>query len=154
MKRQRLSGKEVKELNEQLFKDYALTDFLNKTDNVELVEGKFILVNSELHFFYSENILVPSLKLILKTNFLKTITIDMPAVKFIANGADVMRPGIKELDDFQKAEIVAIVDQNNRKPLAIGQALFSTQEIKAMDKGKAIKNLHHVGDDFWNNILK
>lgn len=150
MKRKRLSGKEVKSLNEQLSQNYSLTDFLDKIDNVELIDDKLLAVNGEILFFYSGETLVPTLRLILKSNFLKKAVIDMPAVKFIANGADVMRPGIKETDEFQTGEIVSIVDQNNRKPLAVGQALFSSEEFKAMEKGKVIKTLHHVGDELWN----
>jgi PUA-domain protein len=149
MKHQRLGGKEIKVLNEQLYTHYNLADFLKKIDNVELLDDKLLAVNGEIFFFYSGDQLVPSLKLILKDNFLKRAVIDMPAVRFIAGGADVMRPGIVEMDDFQKDTIVSIVDQNNRKPLAIGLALFSAEELLAMVKGKAIKTLHHVGDELW-----
>ena len=74
----------------------------------------------------------------------------MPAVKFIANGADVMRPGIKEFDNFKKNQIIIIVDETHQKPLAIGEALVSSEEMKSLDSGKVIKNLHHVGDKIWN----
>jgi PUA-domain protein len=154
MRRKRLSGKEIKVLNDQLSKEYGLAEFLDKMDNVEVLEDKFVLVNSELRFFYSGERLVPSLKLILANNFLKKVVIDMPAVRFIANGADVMRPGIKKMDVFRGEEIVVVVDEKNLKPLSIGLALFSSEEMERMDKGKVVRNLHHVGDDFWNNILK
>ncbi len=154
MRRKRLSGKEVKLLNGQLKEAFGLEDFLDKKDNVELVEERFLLVNGELYFFYFEGRIAPSLRLVLKKDFLGKVVIDMPAVRFIANGADVMKPGIREMDSFRKGDFVAVVDENNRKPLAIGIALFSAEEIGAMDGGKVVKNLHHVGDDFWNNILK
>lgn len=153
MRRRRLSGKEIKALNELLLKRYCLTDFLNKQDNVELLEEGYLQVNGELQFFYLDSQPIPCLRLILKNNFLKTATIDMPAVRFIVGGADIMRPGIKQMDDFSKDEIIVVVDENNHKPLAIGQALFSSSEMKAMDKGKVIKNLHHVGDKLWNGEL-
>jgi PUA domain protein len=60
-----------------------------------------------------------------------------------------MRPGMKEMEDFAKGEIISIVDINNKKPLAVGMALFSSEEIKLMQGGKAVKNLHYVGDKIW-----
>jgi len=153
MKRHRLSGKEVKALNELLLEKYGLAEFLERHANVELVEDKFIMVNGEICFFYPEDTPIPVLRLILKNNFLKQAVIDMPAVKFIANGADVMRPGIKGMDDFAAGDAIAVVDQNNHKPLAIGQALFSSVELQGMAKGKAIKNLHYVGDYIWKGEI-
>ncbi len=149
MKRHRLSGKEVKALNLLLLELYGLPEFIARQANTELIEDTFIQINGEIQFFYHEQIPVPTLRLILKNNFLKTATIDMPAVKFIVNGADIMRPGIKHMGDFSQSQIITIIDENNHKPLAIGQALFSSDEMRTMDKGKVIKNLHYVGDSIW-----
>lgn len=152
MKKQHLSNKEIKQLNQQFKEFYDLDNFLNKKDKIEYIEAefKFISVNDEKYFFYLNQKPIPTLKLIIKNNFLPKIVIDMPAVKFIANGADVMRPGIKEIADFPKDTIIVIVDETHQKPLAIGQALFSSEEMKSLDSGKVIKNLHYVGDKIWN----
>lgn len=152
MKKRHLSNKEIKQLNQQLSEFYGLDNFLNKKDKIELVEDEFrlIMVNNEVYFFFIEDKLIPSLKLLIKNNFLPKIIIDMPAVKFIANGADVMRPGIKGIEDFPKNATITIVDETHQKPLAIGQALFSSEEMKSMDSGKVIKNIHYVGDKIWN----
>ena len=152
MKKRHLSNKEIKQLNQQLKEFYNLDNFLNKKDKIELVEDEhqFVLVNGVVHFFYYNKKPIPTLKLIIKNNFLPKIIIDMPAVKFIANGADVMRPGIKEFDNFKKNQIIIIVDETHQKPLAIGEALVSSEEMKSLDSGKVIKNLHHVGDKIWN----
>jgi len=150
--RKHLSNKEIKQLNQQLLELYNLDNFLDKKEKVELVENehRFIAVSGENYFFYYNQKPIPTLKLLLKNNFLPKIAIDMPAVKFIANGADVMRPGIKEIDNFEKGKIIVIVDETHQKPLAIGQALFSSEEMKTLDSGKVIKNLHYVGDKIWN----
>ena len=152
MKKRHLSNKEIKQLNQQLSEFYGLDNFLNKKDKIEWIETeqKFIAVNNEFYFFYLDQKPIPTLKLIIKDNFLPKIIIDMPAVKFIANGADVMRPGIKEISDFSKDDTISIVDETHQKPLAIGQALFSSEEMKTMNSGKVIKNLHYVGDKIWN----
>ncbi|MCK4589101.1 MAG: DUF1947 domain-containing protein [Nanoarchaeota archaeon] len=152
MKNKHLSNKEIKQLNQQLKEFYNLDNFLNKKDKTELIEDEFklITVNNEVYFFYHEEKLIPTLKLIIKNTFLPKIIIDMPAVKFIANGADVMRPGIKGIDTFEKDQIIVIVDETHQKSLAIGQALFNSKEIKDLETGKVIKNLHYVGDKVWN----
>ncbi len=146
MKRIQLRSKDA---NEEL-KQYNIV--LSKKDHVELLEDryKFILINKKPAFFYHGNRAVPNLKFLQENNVLKKITIDMGAVKFIVNGADVMRPGIKEIEDgIKKDDVIVIIDEKNKKPLAVGIALFSTAEIKAMGSGKVIKNIHYVGDEVW-----
>ena len=74
----------------------------------------------------------------------------MGAIRFVVNGADIMRPGIVEIEaGIKKDDFVAVVDKNNQKPLAVGIALFSSEEMKAMSSGKVIKNIHYVGDELW-----
>ena len=75
----------------------------------------------------------------------------MGAVKFVTKGADIMRPGITEIEDgIQKDTFVTIIDQNNKKPLAIGKSLFNSEELRNTKEGKVIKNVHYVGDEIWN----
>lgn len=84
---------------------------------------------------------------------LPKVVVDMGAIKHIANGADVMAPGIVRIEgDFAKDDIVVVVDERHGKPLCIGIALSSKAEIENMSKGKAIKNLHHVGDKIWSKL--
>ena len=74
----------------------------------------------------------------------------MPAIPYMIKGADVMRPGIKEIDEqIRKDEIVAIVDEKNKKAIAVGIALFDSEEMRQMVKGKVLKNIHFVGDKVW-----
>ena len=53
------------------------------------------------------------------------------------------------LADFEKCCFVVIRDEKHSKPLAIGEALFSSEEISKMEKGKVILNLHYIGDKIW-----
>lgn len=147
MKRLQLRSKEI---NEELTK-YSFE--ISKKEQVELLEKdnlKFILINKEPAFFWYAQQWIPTLKLLQKKELLKKITIDMGAIKFIVNGADVMRPGIVEIEEgIAKDDFIAIIDQNNKKPLAVGIALLNSEEMKAMPKGKAIKTIHYVGDEVW-----
>lgn len=153
MKRTRIKAKE---LNKELANaGYQLK--YTKKDSLEVgvdkeKELKVVLVNQELSFFYYDDKLLPSLKLLQsKPNLLKHVVVDMGAVKFVVNGADIMRPGIVEISpEFDKDDFVVILDVNNKKPLAIGQAIFSSEEMQGMNAGKVIKSIHYVGDEIWN----
>ncbi len=142
-----LSNKEIHEINGKIHAAFCASDFFSKKDKV-FFDGKLMVKNKTTLFAYVPEF-IPTLHNLLKNNFLKTITIDMNAVKFIVNGADIMRPGIVAFDELKKDEIIAIVDEKNRKPLAVGKALVSSDEMKKLDKGKVVKNLHWIGDEIW-----
>ncbi|KQC15257.1 MAG: RNA-binding protein [Methanothrix sp.] len=79
----------------------------------------------------------------------KMVIVDSGAVSFIVNGADVMAPGIVEADPgIAPGDPVVIVEERHRKPLAIGVALLPGPEMRG--SGKAVKSVHHVGDDLWD----
>ena len=77
------------------------------------------------------------------------VMVDMGAVKFMCKGANVMRPGIKKHSDFQKDDIVCIIEESHHKFLAVGKTMVSSEEMETMEKGEVIKNLHYVSDKFW-----
>lgn len=151
MKKQ-LSSKDVKEINDQLKQKYHLQDFFDKHEQVFEVrdkEQRYLKRNNQIVFFFCDQ-WIPTIKLLLTHQFLKAITVDKGAVKFVVNGADIMRPGITAVDEaIQKDEIVAVVDETHHKPLAVGIALFSGVEIEQATSGKMIKNIHYVGDGVW-----
>jgi len=144
MKKTRLKSKEAsRELGIEL----------SKKDKVELWEDekKIITINDTPSFFYYGNRPVPTLKYLQEHEILKKITVDMGAIKFVVNGADIMRPGITEIaEEIINNDFVVIIDANNHKPLAVGIALFSSEEMQAKNSGKVIKNIHYVGDELWN----
>ena len=77
------------------------------------------------------------------------VTVDMGAVKFMCNGANVMRPGIKNYSEFSKDEIVCVVEESQNKFLAVGKSLVDSSEMEQISKGEIIKNLHYISDKFW-----
>ena len=77
------------------------------------------------------------------------VTVEMGAVKFVCNGAKVMRPGITDFGSFKKGDIVMIKDQIHGKALAVGIALENSEAAKAMTKGYVIENLHYISDKMW-----
>ncbi|HID60871.1 MAG TPA: RNA-binding protein [Hadesarchaea archaeon] len=83
---------------------------------------------------------------------LRQVAVDMGAVPYVANGADVMGPGVVSADvEIKVGEAVTVVDERHGKTLAVGVAQVPGTEMKAPE-GKVVKNVHHVGDKRWRLI--
>jgi PUA-domain protein len=81
----------------------------------------------------------------------RLVTVDAGAVRFVVNGADIMNPGIVSADpEIAAGDLVVIVEERYKKPLAIGKAMIPGPEMKG--EGKAVKSLHHVGDLIWKGL--
>ena len=77
--------------------------------------------------------------------------VDEGAIKFLLNGADVMRPGIRKLDDWGEAGMMVVVREEKKgRAIAVGPAAVASSEARSMTKGGCVKNLHHLGDKYWN----
>ena len=79
------------------------------------------------------------------------VTVDMGAIKFVCKGANVMRPGITKFSDFESGEIVCVIEESQKKFLAVGKAKMSSKELDGTSKGEVIKNMHYVSDNFWES---
>lgn len=121
-----------------------------KFEIAETDEYDFILVDGEPILFMLGEKPFPTIRGALKFKpKRKRVIVDMGAVKFVSKGADIMCPGIIDADtEIQKGDLVIVADEVHGKPLAIGRALISGEEMMG-DKGKAIKSIHYVGDRMW-----
>lgn len=78
------------------------------------------------------------------------VTVDMGAVRFVTNGADVMAPGITDADPgLAEGDWCWIRDERNQQPLAVGVCLMAGAEMGPARSGKAVRCVHHVGDALW-----
>ena len=147
MKRVCLRSKDLQEL----VKAYSFD--VTKKDLVELIDDRIILVNKKPSFFYYEKKLVPTLQLLQEKELLKKVIVDMGAVKFLIGGADIMRPGVKEIDStIEEGDFVVVLDINHKKALCVGIALVSAEQMQKQSSGKVIKNIHSIGDAIWKFI--
>jgi PUA-domain protein len=97
--------------------------------------------------------LFPSLKFDELTDGLPRVVVDMGAVAHVANGAQIMRPGIKQFKDrFAKGDLVVIVDEKFGKALALGLADMDSEAMESQTKGKVVTNIHYVGDELWKSF--
>ena len=75
----------------------------------------------------------------------------MGAVPYLCNGADTMSAGINDTaNSISEGDIVWIRDETNAKPLAVGVALISGEDMLSSTQGKAIKVIHYLSDPIWN----
>lgn len=151
-KRRVLRRKDANSLKEEA-SAFLETEKYRTVGQAEIEGGsKVYLFDGEALLARKDGVLFPTL---MNPNLedLPSVTVDMGAVPYVCNGADVMAPGIVEVKDtFVSDDLLVIRDVQYGKALAVGMALVSSEDMKDMRKGKAINNLHHVGDKLWNAI--
>lgn len=155
-KRHPLSSKEQKELLETIREKYpSIYEVLDRKKPIELLEtanGEIVyLQESKPLLFRVDGNILPCLRACQKVlEALPKVVVDMGAVPYIVNGADVMAPGIRVVDERATlGSVVVVVDEKYSKPLAVGIVVMDPKDIREKKKGKAVKNLHHVGDEIW-----
>ena len=79
------------------------------------------------------------------------VIVDMGAIKFVCKGANVMRPGITKFSDFEKGEIICVIEESQHKFLAVGRAEIPSSKLAETNKGEVIKNMHYISDVFWES---
>lgn len=157
-----LRSREVKDLINQIPSQWQ--EFINRKDPVEtwgLGSGRLVIVIHGTPRWFIAPIpnreigdLTPILplltELVAESMSLPKVVVDMGAVPYVARGADIMAPGIVEVDpSLQKGDYAMVVDERNKKPLSIGILLHDANEIMVTRKGKAMETIHHVGDTIW-----
>ena len=65
-----------------------------------------------------------------------------------------MAPGLTSpgglLVEAKSSDIVGIYVEGKEHALAIGVMIMDSNDIRAINHGKAIQNVHHLGDALWN----
>jgi len=127
----------------------AIPSKMKELQVVEIEENNSLLIGEDFLAIKLEQHVLP---LLIKEETLQSfpsISVDMGAVKFVCNGAKVMRPGIVKMDEFKKDDIVVVKDDAHGKYLAVGLALTNSQEAQTMSKGPVVDNKHYISDKFW-----
>jgi len=77
--------------------------------------------------------------------------VDEGAIKFLLNGADVMRPGMRKFDDWgPPGKMVVVREEKKGRAIAVGTTTVASSEAQGMTRGGCISNVHHLGDKYWN----
>jgi PUA-domain protein len=155
-RRYSLKSKQAKQiLNEvsQRFRMDADVLFGSKA-SVEVAEsdvGSVYLVNGKPLFFKVEEKVMPLLLFQEFASHAPKIVVDMGAVPYVCNGADIMAPGVVMVEgEFSKGDVVLVVDEKHGKPLALGKSLYDAETAKSTKQGALVKNVHFVSDKIWD----
>jgi len=152
-KRKRLREKEIKALHEEISQKTGAPIFSLKDtiDSAESSDFEVIFVNNEIDAFILNGKAFLTIRGLLRYPPAKAfVTVDMGAIRYVINGADVMGPGIMEADEgIVPGDYVWVRDEKNKKPLAVGEALVTGAEMHSKKPGKAIKSIFFVGDKLW-----
>ena len=152
-KRKRLREKEVKALSEEISSRLGAPVFTGKDtiDQAESSEMQLVFVDGEVDAFIREGKAFLTVRGLLRYPAARSyVTVDMGAIRFVINGADIMGPGIVDADEqIRPGDLVWVRDERNRKPLAVGEALVTGEEMRGKRPGKAIKSILYVGDKVW-----
>jgi PUA domain protein len=135
-----------------------LEQFFTAKAKVELVKTEF----AEIYLFNSKPLLAKTGENVFPTlvfneflNSAPKVVVDMGAVPHVCNGANVMAPGVVRFEgEFRRGELVLVVDEKHRKPLAIGETMYDAEEMKNVKQGVVVKNIHYVGNHVWELIKK
>lgn len=149
MKSNLISKTETAEVLKQIIEQWKVE--LPKIKNLkiyELDEGQIIIGEGLTAIKIGQNYL-PFLSDATTLAKFPSVIVDMGAVKFMCNGANVMRPGIRSFGEFESGQIVCIIEESQKKSLAVGRALVSSKEMTEMSKGIVIENLHYISDKYW-----
>ncbi len=160
-RRYRLSKKELKKLRALVSAQYAGFPAEKLAGPVERAEAEDIVlyVLDGIPAFYSvkpsEDRLIPVLHYLLRNGYewLPEVVVDRGATRAVSRGATLMVPGIRRTGSFGKGDIVVIVDEEAGVPVAVGEALLSSEELEERlqgeRRGRAVKILHRPGDRVW-----
>jgi malignant T-cell-amplified sequence len=120
-------------------------------DHIQLV-----LINGEVMFFNQrDGPFFPTLKVLHKfPSMMPIMQVDKGAIKFVLSGANIMCPGFTSPGGSLSIEVdveqpVAIFAEGKQHPLAIGLTKMSTSQIKDVNKGIAVENIHYLMDGLW-----
>ncbi|KAL1534008.1 malignant T-cell-amplified sequence 1 [Salvia divinorum] len=115
-----------------------------------------VLVNNvPLFFNIRDGPYMPTLRLLHQYPIImKKLQVDRGAIRFVLAGANIMCPGLTSpggvLDDEVEAETpVAIIAEGKQHALAIGFMKMSAKDIRTINKGIGIDNMHFLNDGLW-----
>ena len=75
---------------------------------------------------------------------------DQGAIRFVSNGADIMKPGITRVDSsIEPGDLVIVLEETHEKALCIGRSIVPDTDMLG-SSGKAIESIHYVGDELYH----
>lgn len=147
-----LSKREVHDITGQISKSWP-TNSIGAIKNLQayVINGnkRLLVGNNLVAIELAPDLIVPHLTQHDLLNHFASVQVDMNAVKFVCNGANIMRPGITDFTTFKESEIVLVKDQTHKKELAVCVSLVDDVNGRKMERGVVLNNIHYIGDVYW-----
>lgn len=153
-KRNRLKRKPAIALRDRISAEFggvALWDEEAAVEIGSLPGYDVIVVDNQVHGIIQDDQPFLSVRgLLVYRPDVRFVTVDMGAVRFVHNGADIMAPGIVDADPaLHVGDWCWVRDEKNGQPLAVGRCLMEGAEMGPADAGKAVASVHFLGDKLW-----
>lgn len=125
-------------------------------------DGPYFPVLRLLHRCKSEVLRTPfyaETSLVADPGLLPPVRVDRGAIKFVLAGANIMCPGLTSPGASTPSPTppikshdtpVAVLAEGKDAACAVGLAKMTTEEMRSVNKGIGVENIHWVGDDLWN----
>ena len=157
-KRHPINKKEAKKLNKDLFKTHGVNFYIEagKYEKGICSDFEVLIQNGYIIAIIIEGIYHLSVRGLLHHE-LQTgwVQVDMGAIPFVCNGANVMSAGINDVsNEVIAGQYIWIREENHHKPLGVGKAIINGEEMLSLKKGKAIQAIHYIGDKIWTYGVK
>ena len=147
-----LSKREVHNITGQISKSWP-TNSVGAIKNLQayVIDGnkRLLVGNNLVAIQLAPDFVIPHLTQHDLLDHFASVQVDMNAVKFVCNGANIMRPGITDFTTFKESEIVLVKDQTHKKELAVCISLVDDVTGRKMERGVVLNNIHHIGDVYW-----
>ncbi len=144
----------------------VLDQLWTKKTVVELIKCRttppstLVAIEGQILFFQvRDGPFLPHLKLVHKyPDAMDALGADKGAIRFVLQGSDVMDAGMTsaggQLPPDDKAlpvgHPVQLRAEGKEHAMAVGVLLKSTQDIRKINEGKGVQNLHFLGDGLWD----
>nr|CAD1828490.1 unnamed protein product [Ananas comosus var. bracteatus] len=114
-----------------------------------------VMNNVPLFFNVRDGPYMPTLRLLHQyPDIMKKFQVDRGAIKFVLAGANIMCPGLTSPggalnDEVLEETPVAIMAEGKEHALAIGFTKLSAKDIRTVNKGIGVDNMHYLNDGLW-----
>ncbi len=154
MKRWTLSKHDSVELIERIETSLQVRLGLGRTAQARCEEPKEGIVFAHLDslvFVQADGRYFPFLGSQEALSLFPSAIVDEGAIRFLLNGADVMRPGVKSYDSWGGEGMTVVVKEGKKnRAIVVSQSTIKSDDMPNISKGTCLKNLHRVGDEYWN----
>lgn len=124
---------------------------IGRPEHVQLL----VLDHTPLFFNTRDGGWFPTLRILHKyPDMMLKLRADQGAIKFVLSGANIMAPGLTSPGATIHNEVdaetpVAIYAEGKENAMAVGWTKMSTEDMRNINKGIAVDNLHYLNDGLW-----